>query len=81
MIQLAIFALLTLYARPYLGMHFPLDVLAGAALGAVVGLLARCALGRWEAAVASQPGPAPGAGEVRVPPPGNGGGNPVGGAP
>ena len=38
---LAAFALLTLYSRPYLGMHHPLDVLIGAAVGAAVGLAAR----------------------------------------
>jgi undecaprenyl-diphosphatase len=31
------FALLTCYARPYLGMHYPLDVIAGALLGILVG--------------------------------------------
>ncbi len=34
------FAVLTCYARPYLGMHYPLDVLAGAAMGIVAGLAA-----------------------------------------
>ena len=37
---LIVFALLSLYARPYLGMHHPLDVLAGMAMGAVTGTLA-----------------------------------------
>lgn len=31
------FALATCYARPYFGMHYPLDVLAGAALGIAFG--------------------------------------------
>jgi len=44
---LAVFALLTLYSRPYLGMHHPLDVLAGAAIGAVVGLGAWYLARRW----------------------------------
>jgi len=37
---LIVFTLLTLYSRPYLGMHYPLDVLAGAAFGGVVGAAA-----------------------------------------
>jgi len=32
------FALLTCYSRPYLGMHYPLDVIAGSALGLAAGL-------------------------------------------
>lgn len=35
---LVIFAVLTLYSRPYFGMHYPLDTLAGALLGIAVGL-------------------------------------------
>lgn len=35
---LAAFALLTCYSRPYLGMHYPLDVMVGAALGVAAGL-------------------------------------------
>jgi len=34
---LVAFALLTLYSRPYFGMHYPLDTLAGAALGTAAG--------------------------------------------
>jgi membrane-associated phospholipid phosphatase len=35
-------------SRPYLGMHYPSDVLAGAAVGVVVGSLGRRAAQRWE---------------------------------
>jgi len=34
------FAVLSCYSRPYLGMHYPSDVLAGAAMGIVAGLAA-----------------------------------------
>jgi len=43
------FVVLTLYSRPYLGMHHPLDTLAGAAVGALVGLLAVLLRRRWAA--------------------------------
>jgi undecaprenyl-diphosphatase len=43
---LGVFALLTLYSRPYLGMHYPLDTLAGAAIGTIAGLAA-LRLRRW----------------------------------
>lgn len=46
-VALVAFALLTCYARPYLGMHYPLDVLVGAGIGAVAGLGAMCVLRRW----------------------------------
>ncbi len=36
---LVAFALLTCYARPYFGMHYPSDVIAGSALGAAAGSL------------------------------------------
>lgn len=39
-------AFLVGYSRIYVGVHYPLDVLGGAALGVVLGLLAG-ALGRW----------------------------------
>ena len=45
---LAVFALLTCYSRPYFGMHYPLDVLAGAALGIAAGLGAAALQRRWE---------------------------------
>jgi membrane-associated phospholipid phosphatase len=45
---LAAFTLLTLYSRPYLGMHHPLDALAGAGVGALVGVAALALRGRWE---------------------------------
>jgi len=45
---LVIFVLLTLYSRPYLGMHYPLDALAGAGVGAVVGVAALALRRRWE---------------------------------
>jgi len=34
---LVTFAVLTLYSRPYFGMHYPMDTLAGALLGIAVG--------------------------------------------
>jgi undecaprenyl-diphosphatase len=36
-VPLVVFALLTCYSRPYLGMHYPGDVLAGSALGIIGG--------------------------------------------
>jgi undecaprenyl-diphosphatase len=39
-VPLAIFALLTCYSRPYFGMHYPLDAVAGAALGIAAGFAA-----------------------------------------
>jgi undecaprenyl-diphosphatase len=32
-------ALLVSYSRPYLGMHYPLDVAAGAVLGSAIGIM------------------------------------------
>jgi len=46
---LCLFALLTLYSRPYLGMHYPLDTLGGAAIGLAVGLAARRVALLWQA--------------------------------
>jgi membrane-associated phospholipid phosphatase len=40
------FSLLTCYSRPYFGMHYPSDVLAGSALGVVSGI-AMLAVQRW----------------------------------
>jgi undecaprenyl-diphosphatase len=37
---LVVFALLTCYSRPYFGMHYPIDTLAGALLGVAAGGLA-----------------------------------------
>ena len=45
---LIVFAALTLYSRPYLGMHHPLDTLAGAAVGTAVGLAAVRLRKRWK---------------------------------
>jgi undecaprenyl-diphosphatase len=50
------FAALTLYSRPYLGMHHPLDTLAGAAAGAAVGLAAWQLRRRWQPAAEQPPG-------------------------
>jgi undecaprenyl-diphosphatase len=36
---LIVFAVLTCYSRPYFGMHYPLDVIAGALIGASAGFL------------------------------------------
>ena len=36
--SLVIFAVLTCYSRPYFGMHYPIDTLAGAVLGIAAGL-------------------------------------------
>ncbi len=55
------FALLSLYSRPYLGMHHPLDVVVGAGIGALAGLGA-VALRRWWLGKAPS---SPGAGETR----------------
>jgi len=38
-VPLVAFALLTLYSRPYVGMHYPLDVLVGALSGACTGYI------------------------------------------
>jgi len=38
-IPLVAFALLTCYSRPYFGMHYPLDVIAGSAIGISAGFL------------------------------------------
>jgi undecaprenyl-diphosphatase len=57
---LVAFALLSCYARPYLGMHYPSDVLAGAAMGTVAGLAAARvneAVGRKRALHAQSSGP------------------------
>lgn len=39
-LPLVVFAVLTCYSRPYFGMHYPIDVLAGAAIGIVGGSFA-----------------------------------------
>ena len=36
---LIVFSLLTCYSRPYFGMHYPLDVVVGALIGATAGAL------------------------------------------
>lgn len=43
---LFLFASLVAYSRIYVGVHFPLDVLAGAAIGTLIGMLVRLAMGR-----------------------------------
>ncbi len=45
-IPLMILASLVSYSRVYLGVHYPLDVLAGALFGAVIGMGAAC-LVKW----------------------------------
>lgn len=44
---LAAFAVLTCYSRPYFGMHYPIDTLAGAAAGTAMGFLAIGIDRRW----------------------------------
>lgn len=39
LVPLIVFAVLTCYSRPYFGMHYPLDSLAGAAIGIAAGSL------------------------------------------
>ncbi len=46
-VPLVIFAALTCYSRPYFGMHYPIDTLAGAAAGTAVGFLAIAVDRRW----------------------------------
>lgn len=41
------FALLTLYSRPYLGMHYPLDIVVGALVGVIVGFAAILLRRHW----------------------------------
>lgn len=38
LVPLILFGLLTCYSRPYFGMHYPLDVIAGSAIGVPAGL-------------------------------------------
>lgn len=45
---LAAFAAVTCYSRPYFGMHYPSDVLAGAVLGIIAGLLTLRIEKAWE---------------------------------
>ncbi len=45
-VPLIVFVLLTLYCRPYLGMHYPLDVLVGALAGVLAGILVLWLSGR-----------------------------------
>jgi len=40
MIPLVLFVLIILYSRPYLGMHYPLDILAGVGVGIISAKLA-----------------------------------------
>jgi len=44
---LILFALLTCYSRPYFGMHYPLDVIAGSALGVIGGFAALGVVWFW----------------------------------
>lgn len=48
LLPLAGFAALTCYSRPYLGMHYPSDVLAGAILGVIAGFVALRVERAWE---------------------------------
>ncbi len=45
-VLLVLFALLTCYSRPYFGMHYPLDAVAGAIIGIAAGFAAAAA-DRW----------------------------------
>lgn len=47
-LPLVAFALLTCYSRPYFGMHYPLDVVAGSAIGLPAGMLIVCGRRAWE---------------------------------
>ncbi len=47
-LPLVIFALLTCYSRPYFGMHYPLDVVAGSAIGLPAGALVVYGRRIWE---------------------------------
>jgi undecaprenyl-diphosphatase len=44
---LLVFALLTCYSRPYFGMHYPLDVVAGSAIGIAAGTTVVIAKRAW----------------------------------
>lgn len=46
-IPLAVFALLSCYSRPYFGMHYPLDVIAGSAIGIAAGTAVVIARRAW----------------------------------
>jgi len=46
-VPLVVFALLTCYSRPYFGMHYPLDVVAGSAIGVVAGTAVVTARRAW----------------------------------
>ncbi len=42
-----VFALMVAYSRIYVGVHFPLDVVAGIAVGVIVGMIVRIGARRW----------------------------------
>jgi undecaprenyl-diphosphatase len=56
-VPLVVFALLTCYSRPYCGMHYPLDVVAGSAIGIPAGMLIVFGRRTWERRKASNPVP------------------------
>jgi undecaprenyl-diphosphatase len=47
-VPLVLFGLLTCYSRPYFGMHYPLDVVAGSAIGLSAGLLVVSGRRAWK---------------------------------
>jgi undecaprenyl-diphosphatase len=55
LVPLIVFALLTIYSRPYLGMHHPLDALVGALVGLVTGLVSWRLTRNWGRSVEAPP--------------------------
>jgi undecaprenyl-diphosphatase len=58
-LPLVVFALLTCYSRPYFGMHYPLDTVAGAVLGIASGTLIVYGRRTWERRRTRRAAPAP----------------------